>query len=416
MNPLPEESRLRIDPEFQAAIPPLITQEYADLEAMLLADGCRDALVVWQETGLLLDGHNRYAICQKHTLPFSTQGLTLPTRDAALDWIDANQLGRRNLTPDQASLLRGRRYNRAKKAEGAQIGNINAEKQLAQFEPVELMPPPSEEQPHSTAERLARQHGVSRETIKRDGAFAEAIETIKPIQPALQDTVLRGTAPPKSGVILAAAILETAPEKAKAILEGTATVAEVKRAMKREAITQQLETAKQTPRELLVTGPYHIIVADPPWEYDFSATESREIENQYPTATVDTICGHTPNAADGCALFLWVTAPKLVEGLQVMLAWGFTYKTCAVWDKEKMGMGYWFRSQHELILVGTKGQISPPADFLRIASVIRAPRGVHSQKPDALCDYLDAAYPGKAKLEMYSRGQRDGWAAWGNQV
>jgi N6-adenosine-specific RNA methylase IME4 len=114
-------------------------------------------------------------------------------------------------------------------------------------------------------------------------------------------------------------------------------------------------------------------------------------------------------------LFLWVTVPKNPEGLQVMAAWGFTYKTGAVWDKVKLGMGHWFRSQHELILVGTKGTMSPPAEFLRIPSVIRAPGKEHSAKPEALMTYIESAYPGLSKLEMYSRTPRDGWAAWGNQ-
>src|SRR4029453_82937 len=109
---------LHLDPAFQAAIPPPTAEEYTQLEANLLAHGCRDPLVVWQETNLVLDGHNRYAICQQHQIPFTTTAVSLPDRDAAMNWIDANQLGRRNLTPDQMSLLRGRRYNRAKRQYG----------------------------------------------------------------------------------------------------------------------------------------------------------------------------------------------------------------------------------------------------------------------------------------------------------
>jgi len=88
-------------------------------------------------------------------------------------------------------------------------------------------------------------------------------------------------------------------------------------------------------------------------------------------------------------LYLWATAPKLLEAIEVMKAWNFSYKTHAIWDKEKIGMGYWFRGQHELLLVGTKGHFSPPAASLRIPSVIREARnsqqetrcgqGAHSQ-------------------------------------
>lgn len=65
-------------------------------------------------------------------------------------------------------------------------------------------------------------------------------------------------------------------------------------------------------------------------------------------------------SADNAVLFLWATAPKLKEALEVMEAWGFEYRTNAVWDKEIIGMGYWFRGQHELLLVGVKGEFSPP--------------------------------------------------------
>ena len=100
-----------IDKEFHALIPPLQPEELAQLEANILADGCRDPLVVWGN--VLVDGHNRYEICTRHGLPFDVVQVDFADRDAAMDWMDANQLGRRNITPDQFTLLLGRRYNRA---------------------------------------------------------------------------------------------------------------------------------------------------------------------------------------------------------------------------------------------------------------------------------------------------------------
>lgn len=105
--------QLRIDPELKALIPPLSPEERSQLEQNLLNEGCRDPLVLWGDT--LLDGHNRYEICQEHGLDFDTIAVDLPDLDAAKDWMDANQLGRRNLSPVQMSLLRGRIYNRSKK-------------------------------------------------------------------------------------------------------------------------------------------------------------------------------------------------------------------------------------------------------------------------------------------------------------
>lgn len=105
---------------------------------------------------------------------------------------------------------------------------------------------------------------------------------------------------------------------------------------------------------------YQVIYADPPWRYDFSKSNSREIENQYPTMTVEEICALDVPSSTNSVLYLWATAPKLREALQVMDAWGFEYKSQMVWDKEILGMGYWFRGQHEILLVGTKGKFSPP--------------------------------------------------------
>jgi len=159
-----------------------------------------------------------------------------------------------------------------------------------------------------------------------------------------------------------------------------------------------------------------LVLADPPWQYDFSETDSRQIENQYPSATVDEICAHAPSTADDCVLFLWATAPKLREALEVMAAWGFEYKTHAIWDKEKIGMGYWFRGQHELLLVGTKGSAAPPAQENRTSSVFREARNGHSEKPVCVYEWLEAAFPDVIKLEMYCRRMRDGWQVWGNEV
>lgn len=87
-----------VDPEFAALIPPLTSQERELLEASLVQEGCREPLVVWEQGGILLDGHNRLEICSRHGIPFTTRGVELKNRDAALLWSLNNQLGRRNLS------------------------------------------------------------------------------------------------------------------------------------------------------------------------------------------------------------------------------------------------------------------------------------------------------------------------------
>jgi len=161
---------------------------------------------------------------------------------------------------------------------------------------------------------------------------------------------------------------------------------------------------------------YQVIYADPPWRYDFSKSDNRKIEKHYPTMTIQEICDMKIPIDDNAVLYLWATSPKLEGALKVMNSWGFQYKSHAIWDKEKIGIGYWFRGQHELLMVGVKGKFSPPQASLRISSVIREKRGVHSKKPDKIRDYIAKWYPDFNKLELFARKRTKGWDVFGNEV
>ena len=125
---------------------------------------------------------------------------------------------------------------------------------------------------------------------------------------------------------------------------------------------------------------------------------------------------YIPSPPDS-VLFLWATAPKLTEALQVMAAWEYNYKTNMVWDKEKIGMGYWFRGQHELLLIGTKGNMSPPAPSNRSSSVYRQRRVGHSAKPTELHDVIETMLPDLRYVELFARKPySDKWQVWGNEV
>ena len=160
---------------------------------------------------------------------------------------------------------------------------------------------------------------------------------------------------------------------------------------------------------------YQIIYADPPWRYNHG-TPGREIERQYPTMTDTEICALDVPVDKDAILYLWATAPRLESALIVMKSWGFKYKTQAVWDKVIIGMGYWFRGQHEILMVGTRGKVSPPPQELRVSSVIRVKRGKHSSKPDQVRAMIERWYPDTNKLEMFARLKKPGWDAFGDQV
>lgn len=120
--------------------------------------------------------------------------------------------------------------------------------------------------------------------------------------------------------------------------------------------------------------------------------------------------------AKNCVLYLLATAPKLLEALEVMEAWGFKYKTQAIWDKEIIGMGYWFRGQHEILLVGTKGKFSPPPQSMRVSSVFTERRGKHSKKPNKIRTLISKWFPTELKIELFARQPTKGWDSWGDEI
>jgi len=198
---LRQEEDLRVDDELAALIPPLTAEELGRLEASLLAEGVRDALVVWQEQGTLLDGHNRLRLSQKHGLQYAVRKVSLQDKPAARLWVIRNQLGRRNLTPDQASYLRGLEYEASKRP----VGRPQNDAKLAPI--------------HRTAEALARRHGVATRTIANDAEFARAVDSLEAgAAPGIKARVLSGDGPPKAVVVEAAKIAKTEPKRAATML------------------------------------------------------------------------------------------------------------------------------------------------------------------------------------------------------
>lgn len=174
---------------------------------------------------------------------------------------------------------------------------------------------------------------------------------------------------------------------------------------------------------------YGVILADPEWRFEPRSRESgmdRAADNHYPTSPTEAIAARpvADLAADDCVLWLWATAPMLPQALTVMEAWGFAYKSHAIWRKAErgaakpmQGTGYWFRSSHELLLVGTRGNVPAPAMGDQAASVIDAPALKHSAKPECFLELIERLYPGIPKIELNRRGApRPGWDAWGNEA
>ena len=164
---------------------------------------------------------------------------------------------------------------------------------------------------------------------------------------------------------------------------------------------------------------YKTIVADPPWQYKNRKT-GRDMkhgaEAKYKTLSLREICSlPIQDIADkNCVLFLWATTPLLPEAFHVMQEWGFKYKTAIYWRKIMlMGMGFWFRGQVELCLLGIRGKVK--AFRAQKCNFIQCKAGKHSQKPKEFFDLIEPYTP-KPRIELFAREKRKGWNAWGNEV
>ena len=158
---------VNIDPEIQSLIPPLTPNELSKLMESISAEGCRDPLVVWAGHNILLDGHNRFAICQKLAVSFRVTELSFVDREHAVLWILRNQLGRRNRSDIQFKLLIGQEHELMKKLEGRPKSDTS---ELPQIEAVI---------PMRTSEKIAREHGVSRATVERSADLYKALKVIR---------------------------------------------------------------------------------------------------------------------------------------------------------------------------------------------------------------------------------------------
>jgi N6-adenosine-specific RNA methylase IME4 len=164
---------------------------------------------------------------------------------------------------------------------------------------------------------------------------------------------------------------------------------------------------------------YNVIYADPPWRFEpWSRTSGmdRAPENHYESMALDEIKAIPIPAAAHCVLFLWATQPMLPQALEVMAAWGFSYVSHWVWEKDRIGLGYWSRNVHELLLIGTRGNVPAPLPGTQVESIIQAPRGGHSAKPEVFAGIIEQMFPDVPKLELFARTPRTGWDVWGAEV
>ena len=185
---------LKIDPEFQNQIPPLTDDEYKQLEENILKEGkLLSPLIVWGNT--LVDGHNRYAILKKHPeICFSTMPLRFANREEVLAWICKNQLGRRNLTPEQKKFLIGKQYSVEHRKPGGNGNNQHtaASKKTAPEElcQIDTIPPTATDT--SVRKQIAERNNVSESYVARSEKFMRGVQIMDQMIPGMQEKILSG--------------------------------------------------------------------------------------------------------------------------------------------------------------------------------------------------------------------------------
>ncbi len=191
-----------------------------------------------------------------------------------------------------------------------------------------------------------------------------------------------------------------------------------------EALRRKRKADVQAKLANLPSDKFRVLYADPPWSYGDKREEVAEglsygpVEGHYPSMSLSEICALDIEtiAQDDAALFLWATSPLLPEALQVIKAWGFSYKASFVWDKVAHNFGHYNSVRHEFLLIGTRGSCLPESDKL-IDSVQTIEREQHSGKPAQFRDIIDRLYPNGARLELFARGELPThWRRWGSEV
>ena len=210
MNP----NALKIDPEFQGKIPPLTFEELNQLEANILRDGrIINPIIVWQ--GLIVDGHNRYTIAKKHPeIPFTVHEKEFSSRYEAIIWICKNQLGRRNLTPEQKKYLIGKQYDAEKAIHGGPTSPEHDES--GRFTATRQNVKPRSNAESWVSNRIANDHNISGRTVLRAAEFANGVDAAEEAVPGTRQKVLSGEVKPTAAEI--ASVARAPPEERPALV------------------------------------------------------------------------------------------------------------------------------------------------------------------------------------------------------
>ena len=227
---------LKIDPEFQSKIPPLTAEERSQLEANILEEGrLLNPLIVWK--GFIVDGHNRFEILKEHPeIEYTILEKEFAGREEAIVWICKNQLGRRNLTPEQRRYLVGKQYEAEKRAHG---GSRKMEGEQPSCHGDNLIAQPK------TCERIAQENGVNWRSVIRSEKFAQNVDAAEAAVPGTREKILLGKVKPTAAEL--AAVSRAAPEERPGLVAEICKPRQEKRTARERAAVQDAEAPLPEP-------------------------------------------------------------------------------------------------------------------------------------------------------------------------
>lgn len=360
-------------------MPPLSAEERAELKADIAERGVM-VPVEYDEQGNILDGHHRVELCAE-------LGLT--------QWPRLIRYG----LSERDKLTHARRLN------------LNR-RHLDQAQRRTLIEAELREGPEASDRKIADSLGVDHKTV---GAARDRLESTGEI-PQLEKREGRD-----SRVRQVVQFVPSSPAEQRGLQLSI-------KAIRAERQEEKKERREERERDLgavqAPTGRFGVIVEDYEWDYEVWSRATgmdRHAANHYPVSedahlaaeVVERTRDRFAVAADNCLLAMWSTVPHLAIAMDVLRLRGFRYVSHYAWGKDKIGTGHWNRNRHEILLLGVKGDIPCPAPGTQWDSLITAPVGEHSRKPDAFLEMLEAYFPSLPKIELNARRQRPGWKAWG---
>jgi N6-adenosine-specific RNA methylase IME4 len=379
-----------------AEIFPLMEGEaFADLVEDIRANGLHEEIVLYE--GKILDGRNRYLASRAAGVAprFETY-----TGSDPLGYVISLNLKRRHLDESQRAMVAAKL---ATMRQGART-DLSPIGEMSQGQAAELL-------------------NVGKRSVER------AADVRERGAPELITAVERGAV----SVSAAADIASLSRDEQRALLanfDGREIIrvamelrAKEREVRREERIARIAEISKSTPA--FPRGRFPVVYADPPWKMTLDEIGGlKSFQAHYPNMETADICALSPYgrrvsdlAPPDAILFLWAIPSMLPAALEVMGAWGFEYVSQAVWVKNTITLGFYVRYQHELLLIGRRGDIPTPPEHERPSSVLDARRREHSQKPDEARALIERMYPDLPKIELFARGEaRPGWVIWGNQA